>query len=129
MIRVLNIVLLAGTLILSACGGSSPSSDDAASADTSDTQTDEQPVRIEDFRLVEGPNGERQVMGTLQNTTAEAIENAQVQISLYDANNVRIDSMSVNVSDIPAEGETEFRQSLDTDAEVAGARVQSVLVM
>ncbi len=128
MIRALSILALAGALAFGACGGPS-SSGDAASAEVSAAQDEERPVQIEGFRLVETANGDRQVMGTLQNRTAEAIENAQVQISLYDANNVRIDSMSVTVRDIPAEGEAEFKQSLDTDKPVAGARVRSVLVM
>lgn len=115
MIRILSILTLACVLFLSACGG--------------DDTPDEQPVRVEEFRLVETSNGDRQVRGTLQNTTSKDIPNAQVQVSLFDADNVQIEEMNVTVQDIPASGEVEFKEFLDTDADVQGARVKSVLVM
>ena len=86
-------------------------------------------MQVSGFRLVETQGGQRQVMGTLRNTTANAIGGAQIKVSLFDANNVRIETMSVTVRDIPASGEVPFKKPLTTDATVQGARVRSVLVM
>lgn len=119
MTRALSILTLAFALILGACGGGSSSGNSAAQDE----------VQVNDFRLVEAPNGERQVMGTLRNMTSEDIENAQVQVALFDADNVQIEEMNVPVKNIPAEGEVEFKHPLDTDADVAGAQVSSVLVL
>lgn len=126
MIRMFSLFALVSGLILGGCGGGSPSSD-AASTDS--TATDGQPVQVVDFRLVETKNGQRQVMGTLKNTTSKAIGGAQIEVSLFDADNVRIETMSVTVRDIPASGEMPFKKPLTTEATVQGARVRSVLVM
>lgn len=121
MTRVLGVVL-AFVLVASACNGSSPSGNAAAPEDGP-------PVRVRDFRLVEASGGRRQVMGTLQNTTSKAIANAQVQVSLFDTDNVRVATMNVIVSDIPASGTVQFNEPLTTEKNVQGARVRSVLVM
>lgn len=114
MTRTLSIlVFVFFALALGACGG----------------EEDARDVHVRDFRLVEAPSGDRQVMGTLHNAGSKDIENAQVQVTLFDGDNVRIETMNVPVSDIPASGEVEFKQALDTEADVEGARVQSVLVM
>jgi ABC-type glycerol-3-phosphate transport system substrate-binding protein len=115
------LIVLACTLAFAACGDSS-SADSAASGN--------QDVQVADFRLVETPSGQRQVMGTLQNKGTTAIAGVQIKVSLFDANNVRIETMSVTVSDeIPAAGEMQFKKPLTTEAAVHGARVHSVLVM
>lgn len=121
MTRILSFLVLACALVFTACNDSS-SAGSAAS--------DDQAVQVADFRLVETPGGQRQVMGTLQNKGAEKIGGAQIKVSLFDANNVRIETMSVTVSDdIPASGEVQFKKPLTTEAAVQGARVHSVLVM
>jgi len=120
MIRTLSLLVFAGGLLLTGCGGS---------ASSESASTDGQPVQVADFRLVETQGGERQVMGTLKNTTSKAIGGAQIEVSLFDADNVRIETMSVTVRDIPASGEVPFKKPLTTEAAVHGARVRSVLVM
>ena len=120
MTRILSFLVLACALAFTACNGSS-SADSAATSEA---------VQVADFRLVEAPNGRRQIMGTLQNTSAEKIGGAQIKVSLFDANNVRIETMTVTVSDeIPPSGEVQFKKPLTTEAAVQGARVHSVLVM
>jgi len=122
MTRILSLlVMLACAVAFIACNDSS-SAGNAAS--------NNQAVQVADFRLVETPGGQRQVMGTLQNTGAEKIGGAQIKVSLFDANNVRIETMSVTVSnEIPASGEVQFKKPLTTEVTVQGARVHSVLVM
>jgi SLAP domain-containing protein len=110
--------------MLGGCGGSESSGADASTSAASD-----QPVQVSNFRLVESESGERQVMGTLRNTTAKTIGGAQIKVALYDADNVRIETMTVTVDEIPASDSIPFKKSLTTEAVVQGARVQSVLVM
>ena len=86
-------------------------------------------LSVEDFRYVRLSNGERQVMGTLRNAGASPVRAAQVEVSLFDADNVRIGSMDVTVQDIPANGTKQFEQPIDSDKPIDGARVRSVLVM
>ena len=86
-------------------------------------------LSVEDFRYVRLSNGERQVMGTLRNAGASPVRAAQVEVSLFDADNVRIGSMDVTVQDIPANGTKQFEQPIDSDKLIDGARVRSVLVM
>lgn len=124
MIRVLSLFVLIGGLMLGGCGGSESSGADASTSAASD-----QPVQVSNFRLVESESGERQVMGTLRNTTAKTIGGAQIKVALYDADNVRIETMTVTVDEIPASDSIPFKKSLTTEAVVQGARVQSVLVM
>jgi len=120
--RILSIlVLLACAIAFAACNDSS----EAGSAASGDRA-----VEVADFRLVETPGGQRQVMGTLQNRGSKKISGAQIKVSLFDANNVRVETMSVTVNDdIPASGEVQFKKPLTTNVEVQGARVHSVLVM
>lgn len=127
MIRLLSLLVLASGLLISGCGGSASSETETPPSDS--TATNGQPVQVVDFRLVETQGGERQVMGTLKNTTSKAINGAQIEVSLFDADNVRIETMSVTVRDIPAAGEVPFKKPLTTEVAVQGARVRSVLVM
>jgi len=122
MTRTLSLlVVLVCTVVFTACGDSS-STDGAASGN--------QAVQVANFRLVETPGGQRQVMGTLQNTSAKKIGGAQIKVSLFDANNVRVETMSVTVNgEVPASGEVQFKKPLTTEVTVQGARVHSVLVM
>lgn len=120
--RLRSLVLaLMVSLAMGACHNT-PSSDGAAS-------NEGQSVHVSDFRLVKTSGGQRQVMGTLHNDTGQSIGTVQVEVSLFDANNVRIETMSVTVSDIPANGDRPFKKPLPTDATVQGARVRSVLLM
>ncbi len=121
MTRILStFVLLACAVAFAACNDSS----EAGSAASGDRA-----VEVVDFRLVETANGQRQIMGTLQNRGSKKISGAQIKVSLFDANNVRIETMSVTVRDIPASGEVPFKKPLTTEVAVQGARVRSVLVM
>lgn len=86
-------------------------------------------LSVEDFRYVQLPSGERQVMGTVHNPRDRQIASAQVQVSLYDENNVRIDQMQVIVQNIPASGTKSFKATVDVEADIQGARVRGILVL
>ncbi len=89
----------------------------------------ESPVRVEHFRYQELPGGTRIVTGVVRNLTDQPITNLQLEIGLYDRHNRLIGTMQVPVQNIPPQGRKRFRQPLDTDQDVRGARVRSVLVL
>lgn len=112
------VLLLVLALGVGACGSSA---DESASGDAS--------VQVEDVRYSLLPGGARIVTGTLYNPTTAPIRNAQIQISLYDENNVRISTMSVTLQDIEAGARKPFREPVDSDLDVRGASVNSVVVL
>ena len=112
----LIVVLL---LLLAACGGEA----EEAAADP------EASVEVLDFRYVQVPGGARIVSGKVHNRTTEPISNAQIQIALYDSDNRLITTMSVLVRDIEPDHRKPFRQIVDIEDDVQGARVRGVLVL
>jgi len=115
-IRVIVPILL--LLLTAACGGAG---EEAAEPAVS--------VEVEDFRYVMLPGGARIVSGKVYNRTAESISNAQIQIALYDKDNLLVTTMSVLVQDIAPDQHKSFRQTVDADESVQGARVRGVLVL
>ena len=89
----------------------------------------ETPVNVEDFRYVLLPGGARIVSGKLHNRTAEPIRNAQIQIALYDQDNRFVTTMNVVVRNVGPDEHKPFRQVVDADDSVQGARVRGVLVL
>lgn len=100
----------------------------AASGCQNDGSTSSE-LEVRDFRYVQLPSGERQVMGTLENSANRAVSSAQVQVSLFNENNERIDKMHITVKDIPASDSVEFKETVNSDFDIAGARVQGIIVM
>lgn len=86
-------------------------------------------LSVEDFRYVQLPSGERQVIGTVHNPTEKRIATAQVQVSLFNKDNERIDQMQITVEDIPASGSQKFKETVNAPGAVQGARVRSIIVM
>ncbi len=115
-IKPLIIVLLLAT---QACGGDSGEEGKNAKGR----------VEVEDFQYVRLPGGARIVMGKLHNRSAEPISTAQLRIHLYDADNLLVTTMNVVVRHIGPGEHKPFRQVVDADEDVRGARVRSVLVL
>jgi hypothetical protein len=112
----LFIVLLA--IGLSACGPS----------DAQQQHLAEQ-VTVSEFQYARIPDGSRIVTGTLHNDSRERLDNVQLRVALYDADNRRISTVSVVVQDVAPESEKAFREPVPTDVDAEGARVQSILVL
>jgi len=83
-------------------------------------------VKLEYQRL---PGGGRILTGTVENQSEKPIRNAQVQVSLFDANNRRVGSMSFSVKNLEPSTPVPFREPVDSDLDVRGARVRNVLVL
>ena len=87
------------------------------------------PLEVEDLKYSLLPGGARIVTGNLYNPSPDNVRNAQIQISLYDSDNRKISSMNVVIKDIPPGERKYFREAVDVDLDVRGARVKSVIVL
>ena len=86
-------------------------------------------VQVEDVKYSLLPGGARIVSGMLFNPSNALVKGAQIQISLFDGNNIKVSSMNVVVKDVQPGERKPFRQSIDTDLDIQGAKVRSVLVL
>ena len=75
------------------------------------------------------PSGARIVSGELYNPSDKVVPNAQLQLSLFDADNIFVSSMIIVVRSIPAGESVAFREAVDVSFDVQAARVKSVLVL
>lgn len=86
-------------------------------------------LRVEGLELTQHASGARILTGTLSNNSGKAVSGAQIQITLFDGKNRRVDGMFAVVRDIPGNGSVGFREPVQSDYDVRGARVRSVLVL
>lgn len=100
----------------------------SAEGENDQAASDTAKVTVEDFEYSELEDGTRIFTGELYNPTSERIEHAQVQVTLFDEENRRIDEANIEVADIAPGEHKPFRQPLDSDADIQQARVRSVLV-
>lgn len=87
------------------------------------------PPVVEDLTYSLLPSGARIVTGQLFNPSDADLPGAQIQVSLFDASNSRVGSVSIPVQAIPAGGRVSFRQPIESDEDVQAARVRSVIVL
>lgn len=137
-LRYLTPLLLSTILLLAACDdGAQPTSSDApavAQAQTdgeeagSDAAADTSQVQVEDFQYTSLPGDARILTGQVYNPTDKVLKNVQIQVSLFDANNRWISRMSISVKDVPPGERRTFRQPVDSDLDVQGAKVRNLLV-
>ena len=102
-------VLLVG--LLGACGG--------------DTN---QNAKVVEPRLVQTPDGQRVFAGTLVNQGASTIGIAEVEVALYDDQGARIETMRIQVQDVPPQDSVEFNQTIDSDRPIQQAQVREILI-
>lgn len=84
-------------------------------------------IEPRDVRLVSEDGGLPYFTGVLVNLTDATISSVQVQVSLYDAQNVKVDEMIFPVRDLEPGVEVAFREPVNSDADVASARIAGVL--
>ncbi len=85
-------------------------------------------IYVEDLRYRLLPGGARILTGVLVNEGAETLPFAQIEVSLFDSDNRRISSMFVAVRDVAAGGRQDFRQAVNSDLDVQGARVRNIIL-
>ena len=87
------------------------------------------PLEVEDLKYSLLPGGARIITGNLYNPTTRNIRNAQIQIFLFDDKNRKVSDMNVTVKDVPAGERKQFREAVDVDLDIRGAKVKRVLVL
>lgn len=98
--------------LLGACGGA----DGTPDAD------------IHNPRLVQTESGERYFMGTLVNRRDAPISIAEIEVALYDDEGSRLETMRIQVEDIPARDSVDFGETINSDLPIQQAQVQRVLI-
>lgn len=78
-------------------------------------------------RLVQTSEGQRAFSGTLVNPGSQTIPVAQVEVALYDDSGSEIETVRIEVEDIPAGDSLEFSGPIDSDRTFSQAQVKSVL--
>jgi hypothetical protein len=86
-------------------------------------------LRVENLELTLHESGARIVTGTVFNDSDDVVRGAQVQITLFDEKNRRVDGMFAVVRDLPAGGSVDLREAVQSDYDVRGARVRAVLII
>lgn len=107
------ILMLLGTLSLSACDGDA-------------REQSVHQLRVDDFRYVQRADGARILRGSLANPTKETLRNVQIEVSLLDADNRRVETARIAVAEVPAEKHTPFRQVIDAEDAVQGVRIRRI---
>ena len=99
------------------------------SACSEETKSDSAPLDVLDLQLRVHPGGARILTGRLVNRSSDPVSVAQIQVTLFDADNRPVSGMSVVLHDIPPGDEVSFREPVDSDLDVQGARVKNILVL
>ncbi|NNF02963.1 MAG: hypothetical protein HKN17_00745 [Rhodothermales bacterium] len=84
-------------------------------------------VRIMDVELTRLQSGARIITGRIENGSPGDISGLQIQVSLFDGDNRRVDGMSITVRNLEAGEVRAFREPVDSDFDVRGVRVRSLL--
>jgi hypothetical protein len=84
-------------------------------------------VTVVQPRLVQTPGGQRAFTGVLVNRRPQALSIAQVEVALYDASGSPVETIRIDVRDVPAQDSVEFSGVIDSDRPFRQAQVQSVL--
>lgn len=67
-------------------------------------------------------------MGTLVNRRGAPISIAEIEVALYDNEGSRLETMRIQVEDIPVQDSVEFSETIDSDLPIQQAQVQRVLI-
>ena len=85
-------------------------------------------IDVRDVRLTrEEGAGVPYISGTLVNLTGSVIPSVQVKVNLYDGQNTKVDEMVFPVRDLAPGAEVPFRHAVNSEADVASARIGEVL--
>ncbi|MBT8401870.1 MAG: FxLYD domain-containing protein [Rhodothermia bacterium] len=98
----------------------------AGGCGTNDSKT---ALRVEDLDFKLLPGGARFVSGTVHNDGTLPVNAAQVQISLFDDKNRRVDAMHAVIRDVPAGSSVVFREAVQSELAINGARVKSIILI
>lgn len=84
-------------------------------------------VAVIEPQLVQTPDGQRAFAGQLVNQRSQLLPVVQVTVALYDDNGSRVETVQVEVNDVPARDTVSFSGVIDSDRAFRQAQVQSIL--
>ena len=84
-------------------------------------------VNVVNPRLVKTSVGQRAFTGTLVNGRSRSLSIAQVEVALYDGKGSTVETVRLEVEDVPAQDSVSFSHKIDSDKAFRQAQVQSVL--
>lgn len=84
-------------------------------------------VRVFDVELTLLQSGARIVTGKIENGSDTDFSGIQIRISLFDADNRRVDAMSVTIRNLESGEVRDFREPVNSDFDVRGVRIRSLL--
>jgi len=73
------------------------------------------------------PNGERSFTGTLVNRRSSTISIAQIDVALYDDRGSEVETVRIEVKDVPPQDSVDFSEKIDSDRSFSQAQVKSIL--
>lgn len=83
-------------------------------------------VEVINPRLVRTPDGSRAFTGTLVNTGTRPLSIAQLDVALYDKNGSTVETIRIEVQDIPAQDSVSFSSTIDSDRSFQQAQVKEI---
>jgi len=87
-----------------------------------------QRVRVTHVTYQELAGGARILKGDLENLSAERIAVAQIDVSLYDASNRKVESLMIVVRDIEPSSTVSFREPVRSVLDIRGAKARAVFL-
>ena len=84
-------------------------------------------LRVVEPRLVKTQNGTRSFTGTLVNDGSAAVAVVQIEVALYDDEGSSVETIQIEVDDVPARDSLDFKSRIDSDQAFTQAQVQRVL--
>jgi len=106
------VLFVAGAALFAGCGSDGASSDD---------------LDVKNPRLVQAPNGQRSFTGTLVNEQSRTVPIAQIEVALYDDTGSPVETVQIDVKDIPAQDSVDFSHRIDSNRPFSQAQVQGIL--
>lgn len=84
-------------------------------------------VEVVQPRLIQTANGNRSFTGTLVNNGTTPLPIAEIEVALYDESGNPVETVRIEVNEIPGRDSVQFRQRIDSDLPFSQAQVKSVL--
>jgi hypothetical protein len=84
-------------------------------------------VDVANPRLVQTSNGERSFTGTLVNRRSSTISIAQIEVALYDDRGSEVETVRIEVKDVPPQDSVDFSGTIDSDRAFRQAQVKRIL--
>ena len=85
------------------------------------------PAEVLDFTFKRLPGGAKILSGTLHNPGHRYLRNAVIQISLFNNQNERLETLNITITHVEAGDQKSFREPLQSKEAVTRAKVRRIL--